>query len=414
MEPLILSAETVLPISNKPIERGAVLIHEGKIKEVGKKEDIVRRNPSVEHIPLGRGLLLPGLVNAHVHLELGWIKEEIGEFGSFAEWIELMIMAKRRRPDPKSARQSAKEGAMELVEGGVTTVGEISSYEGEDIEPIKEAGLRCVLYRELFDRHGNFWDANFFEGDELIDVRPFPHAPYSCSPEFLDKVASFSRATGKPIGIHLAESIDEVRFIKSEPNEFEERVFPLIGRKPFKRGSNETPYGYLKDMGFFDRNRVTLVHMVYTSNNDARDIASRDIGVVLCPRSNFYLNVGTPPFKLLLSLNRVGIGTDGLSSNHNLDIFEELRFLHLISRKVLNKSIPYTCVYLATLGGARALFLENKIGSIEEGKEADLVFITPRWKTSDPYMSVISSKRDDVALVICRGRVLYSKIGNIF
>jgi 5-methylthioadenosine/S-adenosylhomocysteine deaminase len=110
----------------------------------------------------------------------------------------------------------------------------------------------------------------------------------------------------------------------------------------------------------------------------------------------------------------VGIGTDGLSSNHNLDVLEELRFLYLISSMVLNKSTPYACVYLATLGGARALFLEDKIGSIEEGKEADLVFLTPKWRTSDPYMSVISSRKEDVALVMCRGKVLHSRIGKIF
>ncbi|MCH8029605.1 MAG: amidohydrolase family protein [Candidatus Dadabacteria bacterium] len=172
---------------------------------------------------------------------------------------------------------------------------------------------------------------------------------------------------------------------------------------------HSSPYRYLENLGFFDGTKSTLVHAVHVSPEELRDIAQRDIGVVLCPRSNFFLKVGEPPVRHIARLKRVGIGTDGLSSNYNLDMLEEMRFLHLISAKRLNQDAAYFTVYAATLGGARALFIEDRTGSIEVGKEADLIFLDTLFPSKDPYHSVISSDRGDVKLVMVRGEIIYSR-----
>ncbi|MBI4228549.1 MAG: amidohydrolase family protein, partial [Deltaproteobacteria bacterium] len=160
---------------------------------------------------------------------------------------------------------------------------------------------------------------------------------------------------------------------------------------------------------FFNKIRVTTVHMVQVRPEEIEEIKKYDIGVVICPRSNHFLKVGTPPIRHYSNLERIGIGTDGLSSNFNIDFLEELRFFYLITSKILGKDGAFFTVYAATLGGARSIFLEDKIGSIEKGKDADLIFLCPENAYADPYLSVISSTKRDLKLSMVRGNVVYSR-----
>ncbi|GIW47687.1 MAG: metal-dependent hydrolase [Deltaproteobacteria bacterium] len=408
MERFIISSETVLPISSPPIIKGSVFVDKGKIEDVGSTEELLRKYRDIKRIDLGRGILLPGFINAHVHLELGWITKKIKRSGGFGLWLGQVIKALREERTEEEIEASVRDGINELIESGVTTVGEISSF-GLDRYPLKESGLRAVLFVELFDRHKDFWNLFGFEKNEVFEERPFPHAPYSCSPEFLKTVIDFSRKNHIPIGIHLAESREEVKFIRGEKNVFEAKIFPMVGREVFQRSKAPSPFGYLKALGFFNETKVTAVHMVHISKEEASEIPDYSIGVVMCPRSNLFLGVGLPPVLQYRGYERIGIGTDGLSSNLNLNIFEELRSFYLLFSKRLGQRASFLTVYLATLGGARALFLEDRIGSIEKGKEADLIFLKPRYTFSDPYLSVISSCKEDLKLVMVRGREIHSK-----
>ena len=411
MDDTLFLASTVLPIAGEPISDGAVLVSGSGITDVGAAGDLKKKHSGIPTRELGDGILLPALVNAHTHLELGWIREYIAPFSTFADWITEIIKAKRNNPDiGEELKRSVAAGITELIASGVGTVGEISSFEGADREILKSSGLRTVLFRELFDSDGDSLDGESFERSKLFEERPFPHAPYSCSPEFLNQAAALSRNERIPIGIHLAESEEEVKLLRGEPNGFEEKVYPLIEREAYPTKASPSPYRFMQGLGFFDSNRATLVHMVHVSDAEVDDAARREIGVVLCPRSNFFLRVGAPPIKKLSELKRLGIGTDGLSSNHDLDILEELRFAHLLSSTALESDAARFCVYLATLGGARALFLEDKIGSIEPGKDADLLFLAPQFPSSDPYLSVISSRTEDVRLLIVAGRPVHSTL----
>jgi cytosine/adenosine deaminase-related metal-dependent hydrolase len=407
MERILITSETVLPISSPPINRGAVLIGAGKIIDLGESSNLKKRYKSIRNLNLGSGILLPGFINAHIHLELGWVKNKIGQFNGFIGWLQQVIKVKMELIKREEIEKSVEEGISELLESGVTTVGEISSYGGLDKPLLKRSGLRTVLFSELFDWHGDFWEIFSFEKGETFEERPFPHAPYSCSPDFLRKVLKFYHKKRIPVGIHLAESYDEVKFLKGERNGFDKKIFPMIGKEPFLREKATTPFQYLNRLKFFEETKVTAVHMVHVLPQEIEEINKCDLGIVLCPRSNFFLKVGAPPVKGYTNLERIGIGTDGLSSNLNLDFLEELRFFYLTLAKSLGEKASFFTVYLATLGGAKALFLEDRIGSIEKGKEADLIFLASENTSANPYFSVISSCKKDVKMVMVKGKIIY-------
>ena len=154
---------------------------------------------------------------------------------------------------------------------------------------------------------------------------------------------------------------------------------------------------------------TTIIHAVQLKKEEITSFMKKPVGVVLCPRSNLFLKVGPPPLKNLIKLDRLGLGTDGLSSNYNLDFFEEMRTLHLLLLSFMGKRASYQTVYTATLGGARSLFVEDETGSIEKGKLADLIFISYDRKPADPYLHVLFSGRDNLAMNMVNGRVIWSR-----
>ena len=409
MKKLLISAETILPVSSEPLKGSAVVISNGKIEDIGNVSKLRKSYKGIEELNFGKGILLPGFINAHIHLELGWIKNEIGNFKGFTRWLQQIIKAKREGISNKEIEDSVKEGIKSQIKSGVTTVGEISSYDGLDIPILKKSGLRTVLFREAVDSKEDTLDYNKFERSNLYEERLFPHAPYSCNPGLLEKALKSHKKSKRPLGIHLAESKEEIEFVNRKANSIENEVFPLIDKKSFKRNKATSPYEYLKTLGFFDHSKVTTIHMVQVEPKEVQEINNLNIGIVLCPRSNLFLQVGIPPLKEYSKLKRIGLGTDGLSSNYNLDFFEEIRVLDLLWSEALGKESSYEAVYAATLGGARALFLEDKIGSIEIGKEADLIFLSSKNASNNPYLSVVSSTNENLELVMVKGKILYSK-----
>ena len=408
MGKLLLTAETVLPVSSKPLKNASVLISGGKIREIGKSAALRKRYKGVFERNLGNGILLPGFVNAHTHLELGWMFKRLRSFRGFTGWLAQIIKEKRSGVTDGEITESVEEGIRANISSGVTTVGEISSYGGIDIPLLKSSGLRTVLFREILDSNEGGADYSSLESGALFEERLFPHSLYSCSPGVLKKSFRSHRRNGVPLGIHLAESADEVRFVRGEENNIDKKIFPLINKTPFKKHSADSPVSYLRKAGLLDGVRITLVHMVQVSGEEARELCELDAAIVLCPRSNFFLQVGAPPVKEYAKLNRIGIGTDGLSSNYNLDFFEEMRFLHLLMSQSEGQRAAYLTVYAATLGGAGALYLEDKTGSIEPGKEADLIFLKNGSGPGDPYLSVISSTARDVGMVMVRGEIIHT------
>lgn len=408
MDKLILSAGTVLPVSSPPLRNASVLVIDGKIRDVGKTALFRKKYGGVTEKKLGGGILLPGFVNAHVHLELGWTQARIGRFKGFTGWLEQLVKAKKEKIGAETLEASVAKGIDSLIQSGVTTVGEISSYGGIDKPLLKKSGLRVVLFKEILDSNAHKTDFSSLERDVLYEERLFPHAPYSCEPGLLKKVLRSHGRNGVPFGIHLAESPDEVEFTRGTANRIESRIYPLIGKLPFKRPVAPSPFSYLVKTALEGGARATLIHMVQAGSGDAAEASRLGLGVVLCPRSNLFLQVGPPPVVFYSGLDRLGLGTDGLSSNYNLDFFEELRAFHLLVSQSAGNGASYRSVYAATLGGARALYIEDRTGSIGAGKEADLIYLDARGG-KDPYLSVIASSPGDLGLLMVRGKILHAR-----
>lgn len=413
MSNYIISASTILPVSQSPIENCSVAVSNGRITDIGSTKELVNKYGGFTRIDLGNGILMPGFINCHVHLELEWIRPYIGEFKDFPGWLENIMKARSSvRIDTGRINESVRNGISELIKCGVTTVGEISSLGKVDEELLRNSGLRTILFREITDSNlpETDWE-QFGVQNDTFEVRPFPHAPYSCSPSLISQVLDFSINKELPFGIHLAESPDEVRFVRNEHNSIEENIYKLIGKKSFTRHKSDSPVGYILD-GFSKAEdaKITAVHMVQVDKSDVMKIRNSSTAIVLCPRSNQYLNVGEPPVDLYRELNRVGIGTDGVSSNKDLNFFSEIRCLNSIASGIPVTDVEQFTVYAATLGGAKALFIEDRTGSIEVDKLADLIFINNSTAGSDPYKTVVNSTADDVGFVMIGGQIV--KAGN--
>ena len=410
MNNLILSAETILPVASDPLTNSAVAISDGKILGIDKLVVLTKKYNNFKHIKLGKGLLMPGFINGHIHLELGWIQSHIGNFSNFTEWLSQIITAKRTHNITKrTLDNSVRSGISSLINCGVTTVGEISSFGGADIPHLKKSGLRSIIFEELFDKDTESIKNKSYQSDGLLETRPFPHAPYSCSPRLLKEVYKLARKSDLPTGIHLAESPEETDFIRQKKNSFETKIFPLIEKSNFKRPEAKNAVQYFSNFNKGFNTKSTIIHAVQLNKEDINLLRKKPIGIVLCPRSNMFLKVGVPPLKHLVKLKRLGLGTDGLSSNYNLDFFEEMKALHLLLSGFMGKEASFQTVYCATLGGARSLFIEEKTGSIEVGKEADMIFLSYNGKSSDPYLQVLLSDKDNVQMNMVSGQIIWSR-----
>ncbi len=410
MERLLLTADVVIPVSSEPIRNGAVVVDGGRIVDIGTSDRIETDYPGLQKIGRPNSIILPGFVNAHTHLELSWTRGKIGGFEDFTGWLERLVTLKAGGVDQDLAEDSMRAGIRDVIESGVTTVGEISSLDFGGRDMLRSSGMRIIAFLELFDRISPRLSSLEFQSEDLYEERPFPHAPYSCGPELLEAVFACARENAVAAGIHLGESPDEVDFLRNQPNEFERKIFPLIKKETFKRPGAETPTRYINRFLRGGDVKLSAVHMVQVVDEDMEIIRGADIGIVLCPRSNVFLRVGKPNLRQMLDHERVGLGTDGLSSNSDLDFFREIRFLHDIMVEQGIRQSARLAVYFATLGGARALFLEEKTGSLEVGKSADIICVDCKGGIApDPYSCIVSSEPEDLQFSMVRGNFIYKK-----
>ncbi len=361
---IILSAKYVLPVTSPVIKYGAVYVKDGIIYDIGETGRLAKLYKT-DVLELGKGILMPGFINAHTHLELGSMQARLDPADDFPSWI-LEIIKRRFFITKKRAGEAVKNGIEALIKSGVVGVGEISTI-GADRQYMINAPFYTVLFREV--RFLNSLIKKPYANNPNLEERPFPHAPYSTSPEAYIEASKRFPA----YGTHVSESIDENRLVTGQDNNFSRRLGPIIRRNPLMMGTR-SPVDYIYRLGFLER-RTTLVHFVHVDKQDLELAASHDAGIVLCPRSNAYLGVGMPDIGLLHNYPRLGLGTDGLSSNYSLDMMDEIRFLYLVSRPVIKSLAEAFVINAATIGGARALFIEDRLGSIEKGKRAGLIYL---------------------------------------
>jgi cytosine/adenosine deaminase-related metal-dependent hydrolase len=361
------TARIVRPVSGPDIENGTVVVEGGLIAYVGPRSNA----PAGDEIDLGDVILGPGLVNAHTHLDLTVLR---GRFDGlqFFEWIRALTAA-RAALTPGELLDSARAGIREGLLAGITTFADTAPNEAP-FEAMRELGVRGIAYRELFGPDPAQCEASMAALREAIaSLRPretplvragvSPHAPYSVSDELFAAVALFANEERLPLATHVAESLNESQYVANGEGPFADF---LRGRGITVAARARTPIDLLDRNGVLGAHAL-LIHCVRCDDRDIATIAKHRCGVATCPMSNRFFGHGAARVgAMLLEDVHVGVGTDSLASNERMDVLAEARLA--LGARGTERSVWE----LATLGGARALGMQDRIGSLEAGKQADL------------------------------------------
>jgi cytosine/adenosine deaminase-related metal-dependent hydrolase len=384
----ILTAGWVVPVASPPLREGRVAVDGGRVLWVGRRGD--PGEPTAPLRDLGPGVLLPGLVNAHCHLELSHLEGRLPLGGGFVPWIESVVAA--RGSVPEETARDAEAGAIAFLEGcGTVAVGDVSNALGH-LDRLSASSLRCVVFLELIAWDPLTADATMAWADERlaaatcglgpnVAVRLAAHAPYSVSRDLLARMV----LRGGPAAMHLAESPEETRFLATGngpwPAFLARRGLGHVAFNP----PGLSPVRYVDGLGAL-RPRLLAAHAVQLDDVDRAILARRGVHVALCPRSNRNLGVGRADVPALLESGvRLCIGTDSLASVATLDVLEDGVLLH----RQFPQIDPSVIVRMATVGGAEALGLPE-LGTIEPGKTASLGFAAAADVPADPCRFLLS------------------------
>ncbi|MDQ3697230.1 MAG: amidohydrolase family protein [Gemmatimonadota bacterium] len=413
-------ARWVLPVTRPPIENGTVAVDGERIAYVGARAGA----PTGEDRELGNVLLMPGLVNAHTHLELTAMRGFLEEL-EFDDWVATLQRAKTAVLSPDDLLDAARLGVLEGVLAGVTTFADTCDS-GVSLRAMRELGVRGIMYQETFgpdpEACAGSLDALrvkveiLRQGETpLVRLGVSPHAPYTVSDALFGAVAAYARRDALPLAIHIAESEAESRLVGRGDGPFAARLRQRgIATPPRAR----SPVALLARLGVLEAGPL-LIHCVRVDGEDIAAIAAARCGVAHCPISNAKLGNGIAPLLPMLDAGiAVGLGSDSMASNDRMDLLEEARFASLAQRARRGRPDALPAVLaleLATLGGARALGLTDRIGSLEPGKDADMVAFSLEdmraVPVQDPATSAVFALGGSTAsLVMVAGRVLIDRV----
>ncbi len=372
----------MIPIDCPPIEGGVVTVERGMISAVGDA-----RSVSGAAEDLGDVVLLPGLVNAHTHLEFSDLGSPLGTSSmSLPAWIRLVIAERGRgRRDPAAAIAA---GRRESLAAGVTSVGEIctapaSAYDSDD------ATARVVAFQESIGFSSQRVESAFADVAQRFDHAPrprglSPHAPYTAHPRLVERIAAHSAGCGVPVAMHLAESREELELLADGTGGFRELLQDrgMWDDSAIPRGSR--PLDYLQRLA--TASLAVVIHGNYLDREEIEFLAERRdrMAVAYCPRTHAYFEHATYPLEAMLKAKaRVALGTDSRASNPDLDLLAELRFAAARHPQVP----PATWVRMATADAAIAIGLSLDTGTLTPGKRADLVALP--CGAGDPYEAIV-------------------------
>jgi cytosine/adenosine deaminase-related metal-dependent hydrolase len=396
-------AAWVVPVAAPPIRDGLVAVDGGRIVAVGVRHT----GDGVTEIDLGETAILPGLVNAHTHLELSYLHGQVPPSRAFVGWVRSLLAA-RRHPDPGDPRiLGAVAQAVEQAEAfGTAVVGDITNTL-VTVAPLLASSLAAVVFHELIGFNAPEPDAlvaaaarevDAHGAHERVRVSLAAHAPYSVAPRLFRAIhAAVAARRPAPWSVHLSESAQEVAFIRDGSGAWRELLEELGAWDPAWSAPGVSPVHYLDDCGFLD-DRVLAVHGVQMTPADLRRLRQRGATLVTCPRSNAHTGAGAPPIAAFYESGvRVAIGTDSLASAPDLNVFAELAAIHALAPAVP----PAVLIDSATRQGARALGFDADFGTIEPGKRARLLAVSVPPGTGDVEEYVVSGVgREEIRWIV--------------
>lgn len=385
--PEIITADWILPVTSDPIRNGVVVLDgsAGAIVDVGERDRIVRKYGSPTRDLTGC-VIMPGLVNPHVHLDFSALRGKIKPGLGFGKWVGQAIGLRKALSD-EEITVGIRDSVEELIRNGTVAIGDIAksnlAYEVLKLFPlvgvlfIEETGFPAEIADEVFEQMQTLQAR--LGGTRDLGISLAPHAVYSVSPELIRKIGEHTRAVGARTTIHLAESPEEMAFVREGSGFFKEMLVGLDRWDHTWRYPGTTPVAYLDALGFLDEN-VLAVHLVQANHRDIEILAKKKVSVCTCPRSNEMIGTGVAPVEQFLEAGlSVCIGTDSLASNDDLSLFNEIAVFKKLHPGIPNRKV----VEMVTFNAASALGLDDQLGSLDPGKSDRIIAV--RGATDAPY-----------------------------
>ncbi len=392
----------LVPMDGKEewISNTNIYISEDKIIHIGEiREDIeVEREIDGKH-----KIAMPGLVNAHTHIGMSLLRNFADDM-PLHDWLTKKIWPIEANLTGEDVYWASLLSMVEMIESGTTAFCDMYFFMDVVAKALEESGMRGVLTRGLIEEQGqsknkldetrklfNDWND---KADGRIKVMVAPHAPYTCSPDYLKEIISLAKELDTGIHIHLSETKKELEDSLKE--------------------HGKTPIEHVADLGLLDFHTIGA-HCVHVNDNDINIIKEKGLFPVNNPSSNLKLASGFAPIDSMLKAGiPVALGTDGSSSNNNLNMFEEIHLASIINKAVTGDAVSVPAIKaleMATINGAKALGWEDEIGSIEVGKKADLILIDTDKSHLYPHHDQISAlaystQGSDVDTVMVNGKIL--------
>ncbi|MBR2834141.1 MAG: amidohydrolase family protein [Coriobacteriales bacterium] len=428
---MLLTARYVLPVSQHYIEHGAVLVNGDKIVEVGLATDMRRKYPQEEIRDFGMAAIMPGFIDCHSHLEYSIMRGILNDV-PFVYW-KAFITEKSKLLTRQDWFDSAVLGAYEAVSSGITTIADITDT-GASLAAAEHIGLRGIIYREIGSSDRKNIDRDMQEA--INEIEAWKHAStsgrfrigigpdslYTCHPQVLREVARYAASEHVPVAIHLAGSQEECDFIRYGSSPFsiasdsathmafaEEQSLALLP-------AGCSPVQYALNWDILDIPEVLAIHCVKLDDHDIKTLAAQNISVAVCPRANAKLGMGVAPIIQMRQAGiNVGLGTDSPAAADSIDPIEEMRFTMLALRATNGKNgfiEGPDMIQMATLDSAKALHMDHIIGSLDPGKQADIVVIdlshSNQAPTHFPTSAIVhTADRDNILLTMVGGTVVF-------
>lgn len=405
MAKILIKGATIIPMTGAKniLENGEIAVEAGKIKAIGPAGTIDKNWQADKVIDANGMVALPGFINCHTHAAMTLLRSYADDL-PLMQWLSERIWPLEERLTGEDVYWGTMLCALEMIKSGTTTFADMYFFMNDVAKAVEQSGIRASLSRGMIgvaptaqlaleeseafvrDWHGR--------ADGRITTMLGPHAPYTCPPDYLEKVMNLAKKYNVGIHIHLAETQQEANDIMKE--------------------YGKSPIAHVNALGLLDL-PVLGAHCVHVSAEDINIMKEKDVRVAHNPESNMKLASGIAPVPQMLAAGlTVGLGTDGAASNNNLDMLEEMRsaaLLHKVSTMDPTVIPSYKALEMATVNGARVLGLNQEIGVLQPGYKADIILVDfeqPHlYPRHDVFAhTVYAAQSADIKTVIINGQIV--------